>query len=157
MRIYQDNDMSQKQQFVFISTMMLLVIVACQISGNSIPTPVANPTQLATDLPLFALPTPTVNAVNDLQTKFPSFSLTDPNTVCVQHYLQALSFLDATGWHIYKDGNIPRSIIHCADGRIYLVDDEIYQYQIEGETLASIGGWVDQGAVLCGRKMILGE
>ena len=158
--------MNRKQQSFFACMMIVLAAVACQVSGDPVSTPTVSPTRPAADLPLFTPPTPTVsagnklqppdqsptaNAENDLHAIFPSFSLTDPNTVCVQHYGQALSCLDATGWHIYKDGPTPRRITHCTDGRIYLVDDEIYQYQVKEETLASIGGWVDQGVVLCGR------
>jgi hypothetical protein len=64
--------------------------------------------------------------------------------------LDALSCLDATGWKTYES-TLPREIIRCADGRIYLVGDGIYQYQIEGDVLVSIGGWFDQGIIACGR------
>jgi len=160
--------MKRNKQFILASIIIFLATATCQTSGNPVFTPAASPTQPVTAFPLFTpktptasagnklqppdqSPTPTVNAGNDLLTIFPSFALTDPNTVCVQHYLNALSCLDATGWHIYKDGTIPRRIVHCTDGRIYLVDDEIYQYQVEGEMLVGIGGWVDQGAIICGR------
>ena len=160
--------MNRKQQSFFASIMIVLATVTCQVSGNPVSTPTVSLTRPAMDLPLFTSsiptvsagnklqppdqsPTPTVNAGNNLHTIFPSFALTDPNTVCVQHYLNALSCLDATGWHIYKDGTIPRRIVHCTDGRIYLVDYEIYQYQVEGDVLVGIGGWVDQGAIICGR------
>lgn len=137
---------------------MLLVAAACQVSGNPVSTPTASPTQPVTDQPLFSLSTPTASGGYDLHTLFPSFSLTDPNTVCVDHYYYALSCLDSTGWNIYENeydeishptSTIPHEIFGCPDGRIYLVGDTIYQ--VEGETLIDIGGYVDQGIIACGR------
>jgi hypothetical protein len=153
MSIHQENEMSQKWSYLFISMMVLFTTIACGAGGNLVATTTAELTQPATSIPSVILSTPTVSDGSDMHTIFPSFSLTDPNTVCVQHYLEALSCLDATGWHIYKnDGpslTIPREIVRCTDGRIYLVDDEIYQ--VEGEMLVGIAGYVDQGTLACGR------
>jgi streptogramin lyase len=153
----QENEMSRKQQCFFISMVILLVTITCQVNGNPVPTSTVRPTQPAITPPLFIPLTPTVSAGNDLHAIFPSFSLTGPNTVCVEHYYYALSCLDATGWHIYENGydetsnptsTIPRMMFGCPDGRIYLVDDGIYQ--VQGETLVNIGGYVDQGIIACG-------
>jgi streptogramin lyase len=150
--------MSQKQKYLFITVMILLVTVTCQVGGNPITAPLTEPTQPATNPPLFTLPAPTVSAGNNLHTIFPSFSLADPNTVCVAHYFYGLSCVDANGWHVYKNeydevshprSTTPNRVFGCPDGRIYLVDDTIYR--VEGETLIDIGGYVDMGTLVCGR------
>jgi hypothetical protein len=164
--LHQENKMNRKQQSFFASTVIVLIMVSCQVSGNPVSNPAVSPTRPVLAHPSFTpsiptasagnalqppdqSPTSTANAGNDLHSVFPSFSLTDPNTVCVQHYLQALSCLDATGWHVYKDGNIPNELIHCTDGRIYLVDDQFYQYQVEKDLLVGIGGSYS-GITACG-------
>jgi hypothetical protein len=150
--------MSRKWSYLFISMMVLFATIACGAGGNLVATTTAELTQPATSIPSVILSTPTVSAGSDMHTIFPSFSLTDPNTVCIQHYLKALTCLDATGWHIYENGydessnpisTNPRMVFGCPDGRIYLVDDGIYR--VEGETLIDIGGYVDQGTIACGR------
>lgn len=135
--------------------MMLLVTVACQSSGKSIPAPTAKPTQPATGLPVFTLPAPTVSAGNDMQTLFPSFALPDPDAVCVLHFREVgISCLDAAGWHAYKNGydmisnpvfTIPRWMTRCPDGRIYLGVSEVYR--LDGETLVDLSSL---GRVACG-------
>ncbi len=148
--------MSRKQRFFLISAMMSLVTVACQLSGAPVPTSTAEPAQQATNRPVLPLPTPTVGAGNDLQTLFPSFALPDSNTVCVAHSYHALSCLDATGWHVYKNGydetsnlyTIPESMIRCSDGRTYLKEGDVYQ--LDGETLVDLGEAFDLGTMACG-------
>lgn len=151
--------MKRNKRFIFASMIIFLAAATCQTSGNPISTPVAEQIQTARTLPTIQ-PISTVSAEQSIHTIFPSFSLPDPNTVCVKHYYYALSCLDSTGWHIYENeydeashptSTIPRYITRCPDGRIYLVDDEIYQYQVEEDVLVSIGGWFDQGIIACGR------
>ena len=149
--------MNRKQYYVFISLMVLVVVVSCQVIGNPVPIPTTRSTQPATDYPVYTRSAPTVSAGNDLHTVFPSFSLPDPNTVCIAHYFYGLSCVDANGWHVYKNkydevshptSTTPKEVFGCPDGRIYLVDDTIYR--VEGERLIDIGGYVDLGTLACG-------
>lgn len=129
---------------LFWGIVLVLVLNACEPSPSLTAT-LEEPTPTPT-----MIPGPTDSNENGLHSQFPFFSLTDPHSVCFQHYSQALSCLDANGWHIFKDGTIPSEIVQCTDGRIYLVEDGIYQYQVEGDVLTGIGGWVDQGDISCG-------
>ena len=149
--------MSRNRLFFFAIAMISLATVTCQVIGSPVSTPTTEPMRPATDLPLFTIPTPTVSAGDDLHTIFPSFSLIDPNTVCVAHVYYALSCVDASGWHVYKNeydevshprSTIPNRVYGCPDGRIYLVGDTIYR--VEGEALIDIGGYVDLGTLACG-------
>ena len=151
--------MNRKQRFLFISTIMLLVTVGCQVSRETVPTSTAEPAQPTTNPPEFTLPTATVSAGNDLPTIFPSFALTDPNTVCLEHSYHAFSCLDAAGWHVYKNGydrisnpviTIPTWMTRCPDGRTYLTGPEAYK--LEGETLVDLGASFDMslGTIACG-------
>ncbi len=151
--------MSRKQQFFLFSTMMLLITVGCQLSSESVSTPTEKPTQPATNLPVFTLPTPTVGAGNDLPAIFPSFFLTDPNAVCLEHSDHAFSCLDAAGWHVYKNAydkisnpvfTIPTWMTRCPDGRTYLTGFEAYK--LEGKTLVDLGKSFDMslGTIACG-------
>jgi hypothetical protein len=151
--------MSRKQPSLLIAMLLALAAIACRAGGILSVTPtamLAQPTRsAATAVPVS---TPTVSVGSEMRAVFPSFFLTDPNTICVGHYYYAFSCVDALGWHIYKNeynetshpiSTIPHEIFGCPDGRIYLVGDTIYR--VEGETLIDIGGYVDMGTLVCGR------
>jgi hypothetical protein len=149
--------MKRNKQFILASIIIFLATATCQTSGNPISTPVVEQIQTAIILTTVQ-PTSTVSAGNSIHTIFPSFSLTDPNAVCVAHYYYALSCVDSSGWHVYENeydetthptSTIPNKVFGCPDGRIYLVGDTIYR--VEGETLTDIGGYVDLGTLACGR------
>ncbi len=150
--------MKRNKQFILSSIIIFLATVTCQTSGNPISTPMAEPIQTAITLPTVQ-PTSTVSAENNIHAIFPSLSLTDPNTICIAHTSEALSCLDATGWHIYKNGydessnpisTIPAGMIRCPDGRIYLNGGGIFQ--LEGEMLVELGGGGFSDTVVCGSE-----
>lgn len=103
--------------------MVLLCAGACapQVSPGSTesaePAPPAATAKASPKIP----PTPAIRAEHSLASVFPTFSLNDPDTVCLLHFMDGLSCVDPSGWRSYPNdqnspvSTIPRAMVSCLD------------------------------------------
>jgi hypothetical protein len=113
--------MKYSQKYVYVCFFLILSILACQSSINSI-----SREEIEVTKPEEFLPT--------------NF-LKDPNTACAMHlyssttHLESLSCLDSEGWHIYEVAAPIYWIDQCPGGQIYInVPFEQSIYMLDGET-----------------------
>jgi hypothetical protein len=85
--------------------------------GSTLPPPPAATAKASPKIP----PTPAIRAEHSLASVFPTFSLNDPDTVCLLHFMDGLSCVDPSGWRSYPNdqnspvSTIPRAMVSCLD------------------------------------------
>lgn len=145
--------MHKNRQFIITCIFILLFAVSCTTKVEPVYTPDVKPAEPATKIPSVSPPTPTASIQPEPTSVFPTFSLTYPDTVCMLHFMEGLSCVDASGWKIYKNdetspvSTIPRVMVSCPDGEIYIADSQFYR--LDGKKLVEIGGPSDQGSITC--------
>lgn len=116
-----------KLRLFFLSCVIILPVAAACTAGAENPVPPASiPVDAApAETPLLPASAPVATVEPAADPVFPGFSITDPNSVCLLHFLDGISCVDSSGWRSYGNDEtspvitIPRAVIGCPDGEIW--------------------------------------